>query len=105
MRWGAWAGAAHARGAALRMTIRNGFDRALSAIIDGNVTTLIAALVLLMFGTGTIQGFARTLFLSVATSMLTAVVVTRFLLTRTAMLTGNRPGLFTSVKPETEVKP
>ncbi len=93
------------RGRTVKGSVKQGFKNAMSAIIDGNVTTLIAALVLLMFGTGTIQGFARTLFLSVATSMLTAVVVTRFLLTRTAMLTGNRPGLFTSVKPETEVKP
>ena len=86
------------KGRTVRGSVKTGFKNAMSAIIDGNVTTLIAALVLLAFGTGSIQGFARTLFLSVATSMLSAVFVTRFLLTRLANLTGNKPGLFTSVK-------
>ena len=86
------------RGRPVKAAVKMGFKNAMSAIIDGNVTTLIAALVLLAFGTGSIQGFARTLFLSVATSMLSAVFVTRFLLTRLANLTGNKPGLFTSVK-------
>ena len=86
------------RGRPVKSAVKMGFKNAMSAIIDGNVTTLIAALVLLAFGTGSIQGFARTLFLSVATSMLSAVVVTRFLLTRAANLIGNKPALFTSVK-------
>ena len=61
------------RGAALRMTIRNGFDRAFSAIVDSNLTTLITALVLYVIGTDQVRGFAVTLFLGIALSMYTAV--------------------------------
>ncbi len=57
-----------------------GFNRALVAIIDSNVTTAIAAVVLYVFGTGTIKGFALTLGLGILVSMFTAVVLTRFLL-------------------------
>ena len=67
-------------GRPLTSAIRKGFSNALSAIIDANVTTIIAALVLYMFGTGTIRGFALTLGISVATSMFTAVFVTHKLL-------------------------
>ena len=62
--------------------VRIGFKNALSAVIDANVTTIIAAAVLLLFGTGSVQGFATTLLLGVLTSMLSAITVTRFLLTR-----------------------
>lgn len=86
------------RGRTVKGAVKMGFKNAMSAIIDGNVTTLIAALVLLAFGTGTIQGFAKTLFLSVATSMFSAVIITRFLLTRAANLLGNKPALFAPVK-------
>ncbi|MDR0930176.1 MAG: protein translocase subunit SecD [Clostridiales bacterium] len=61
-------------------SITLGFKRAFSAIFDGNVTTLIAAAVLLWLGTGTIQGFAQTLGLGVIISMFTAIIVTRWLL-------------------------
>jgi preprotein translocase subunit SecD len=60
-------------------SIRAGFDRAFSTIFDANVTTGIAAVVLLMFGTGPIKGFAVTLSIGVVTSVFTAVVVTRAL--------------------------
>ena len=62
--------------------VRIGFKNALSAVIDANVTTIIAAVVLLFFGTGSVQGFATTLLLGVITSMITAILVTRFLFTR-----------------------
>ena len=62
--------------------LKGGFKRAITAILDSNITTLIAALVLLYFGTGSIQGFAMTLLLGVLLSMLFAVLVTRYLLTR-----------------------
>ena len=62
--------------------VRIGFKNALSAVIDANVTTIIAAVVLLAFGTGSVQGFATTLLLGVITSMISAILVTRFLLTR-----------------------
>jgi preprotein translocase subunit SecD len=58
-------------------SIRAGYEKAFSTIADANVTTLIAAVVLFMFGTGPIKGFAVTLSLGIATSMFTAIVGTR----------------------------
>lgn len=69
-----------ASGKTVRNAIRIGFDKALSAIIDGNITTLIAAGVLLLLGPGTVKGFAQTLALGIVLSMFTALVVTRYLL-------------------------
>ena len=60
--------------------VRKGFSNALSAIIDSNVTTIIAAVVLYAFGTGSVRGFALTLGIGVATSFVTAVFVTHKLL-------------------------
>jgi SecD/SecF fusion protein len=65
------------RGAALRMVIRNGFDRALSAIVDSNLTTLITAVVLWVIGTDQVRGFAVTLFLGILLSMFTAIFCAR----------------------------
>lgn len=62
--------------------VRIGFKNAMSAIVDANVTTIIASFVLMIFGTGSVQGFAVTLLLSVLVSMLSAILITRFLLTR-----------------------
>ena len=61
--------------------IRTGFKKATSAIVDGNITTFIAALVLMAVGTGTIRGFAQTLALGIVLSMFTAMVVSRVILT------------------------
>lgn len=69
-----------ATGKTVKSAIKIGFDKALSAIIDGNVTTLLAALVLLIKGTGSVKGFAQTLMLGIALSMFTALVVTKLLL-------------------------
>ncbi len=66
-----------AQGRAEYAAVDEGYDRALSTIADANVTTLIAAAVLLAFGTGPIRGFAITLGLGVLTSMFTAIVGTR----------------------------
>ena len=66
-----------ARGAALRMAIRNGFDKARTTIVDANVTTLITALVLYAIGTEQIKGFAVTLILGILMSMFTAIYVSR----------------------------
>jgi SecD/SecF fusion protein len=65
----------------LRSSIKSGFNKATSAIIDGNVTTLIAAVVLYFQGTGPIKGFAQTLALGIVFSMFTALVVTRVIMT------------------------
>lgn len=69
-----------ALGKSVRNAIKSGFDKALSAIVDGNVTTLIAAGVLLLLGPGTVKGFAQTLALGIVLSMFTALVVTRYLI-------------------------
>ena len=66
-------------GTAPQMAIHRGYDNAFSTIIDANLTTLIAALVLFNFGTGPIQGFAITLSIGIATSMITAIFVSRIL--------------------------
>ncbi|ABM62460.1 protein translocase subunit SecD [Halorhodospira halophila] len=64
-------------GAPIQTAIDAGYGKALSTIADANVTTLIAALVLFLFGTGPVQGFAVTLAIGLATSMFTAIVGTR----------------------------
>ncbi len=64
-------------GAPPQAAIHAGYEKALSSIADANITTLIAAIVLLMFGTGPIKGFAITLSLGIMTSMFTAIVGTR----------------------------
>ncbi len=69
-----------ATGKTVRSSIKIGFQKALSAILDGNITTLIAALVLWALGTGTVKGFAQTLALGIVLSMFTALIVTRFIL-------------------------
>ena len=69
-----------AAGKNVREAIKIGFGKALSAVIDGNITTLIAAAVLYLKGTGTIKGFAITLALGIVLSMFTALVITRFVL-------------------------
>ena len=70
-----------ADGKSVKQAVKGGFHNALSAIIDGNVTTLIAALVLGIFGTGTIKGFAITLAIGVVLFVFTALAVSQSLLT------------------------
>ncbi|MFK7769317.1 MAG: protein translocase subunit SecD [Mariniblastus sp.] len=67
------------RGAALRMAIRNGFDKATTTIVDANVTTLITAIVLYVIGTEQIKGFSVTLILGILMSMFTAIYVSRLM--------------------------
>jgi preprotein translocase subunit SecD len=68
------------KGKTLRASLDSGFHMALSTILDSNITTIIAAAVLLYFGSGPIKGFAVTLIIGILTSLFTAVVVSRFLL-------------------------
>lgn len=69
-----------ALGKGVKGAIQTGFQKALSAIIDGNITTLIAAVVLMVKGSGSVKGFAQTLALGIVLSMFTALVVTRIVL-------------------------
>ena len=80
-------------------SVRVGFHNAMSAVLDANVTTIIAAVVLLFFGTGSVQGFATTLLLSVIASMITAILVTRFLMKNMVTLFKN-PGLYVAGMPK-----
>ena len=69
-----------ATGKTVRSSVKIGFQKAKSAILDGNITTLIAAFVLWFMGSGTVKGFAQTLALGIALSMFTSMLVTRFIL-------------------------
>ncbi len=85
----------------LNMSIHLGFDRAWAAILDGNVTTVLAGLVLWMFGTGGVRGFATTLIISVLMSMFTAIFVSRVLLEVVATTRlGKIAFLFLGARPE-----
>ena len=92
------------RGRSMKAAVRTGFKNASSAVFDGNITTLIAAAVLLFFGTGTIRGFGMTLGLSVLVSMFTAVFVTRVILKNLVTARRWKPSAFTSgeIKAEEE---
>ena len=69
-----------AAGNSVKASIKEGFSKAFSAIFDGNITTLIASLVLMWLGSGTVKGFAYTLALGIVVSMFTALVVSRFVM-------------------------
>ena len=68
-----------ARGRSVKNSLKIGFQKALSAILDGNITTLIAAVVLWFKGSGTVKGFAQTLAIGIIASMFTALVITRLI--------------------------
>ncbi len=69
-----------ATGKTVKSAIKIGYEKALSAIVDGNITTLIAAFVLLLLAPGTVKGFAQTLALGIVLSMFTALFVTKYLM-------------------------
>ena len=68
-----------ASGKSVITAMKNGFHKAMSAILDGNITTLIAAIVLMGLGSGTVKGFAYTLMISIILSMFTALVVAKYI--------------------------
>lgn len=69
-----------AAGTTVSMSIKNGYKKAMSAVVDGNVTTFIAAVVLMILGSGTVKGFAYTLMISIIMSMITALFISKYLL-------------------------
>ncbi len=81
-------------GKTVRASVESGFKRAFTAILDSNITTIIAGVVLMIFGAGSIKGFAITLTIGVVASMFTAVVVTRFLLHQMVGLNLTNHGLY-----------
>ena len=72
----------------LKQAISDGFNNALSSILDANITTGLTALVLYVFGTGPIKGFATTLLIGIATSLFTAIFITRLLVDNRVFKTG-----------------
>ena len=85
-------------GASVKNAIDAGFNKALSAILDGNITTLIAAVVLYLMGVGSIKGFALTLGIGIALSMFTALFVTKHLLKAAFTLGLQSPKLYGAKK-------
>lgn len=71
-----------ARGKALKEGISDGFNNALSSILDANITTLLTGVILFIFGTGPVKGFASTLMIGIATSLFTAIFITRLFIDR-----------------------
>ena len=69
-----------ATGISVQTSMKIGFQKAMSAILDGNITTLIASVVLMALGSGTVKGFAYTLMIGIILSLFTAMVVTRYIL-------------------------
>lgn len=93
------------RGRSLNAAIDVGFSKALSSIIDANITTIIAGLVLFFLGSGTIKGFSLTLMLGVVVSMITAVFITKKLMLVMSSITGTKCVKWYGVKEEDIVSP
>ncbi len=81
-------------GKTLRAAVDSGFKKALSAILDGNITTLLAAVILWYLGTGPIKGFAQTLVLGIVVSMFTALVVTQIIVKQFVKIGIKNPKLY-----------
>ena len=82
-------------GRSIDAAAQRGYKNALSSIIDSNVTTIIAAIVLVRFGTGSVKGFAITLLIGVIVSMISSILITRFLLNRATKLGIDNKALWT----------
>lgn len=91
-----------AAGKTVRSAVDAGFNKAFSAILDGNITTLIASVVLYVFGTGLIKSFATTLGIGIILSMFTALVVTRSILKCFVGMDIRKPSLYAKVKKQSE---
>ncbi len=91
-----------ATGKTLRASLNAGFSKALSTIIDSNITTIIAAATIAFFGVGTVMGFGYTLIISILTSMFTALVITRALLKLAISLNVKNIKLYTIRKSAAE---
>ena len=85
-------------GNGVRVAVKAGFSKALSAILDGNITTLIATVVLMLLGSGSIKGFAVTLMLGIVLSMFTALFVTKMLLNSFLELGVQNPKMYGKAK-------
>lgn len=85
-------------GKSVKLAVQGGFQKAMSAILDGNITTLIAAAVLWIMASGSVKGFAQTLALGIVLSMFTALIVTKLLLNAFVELGADNPKLYGKIK-------
>ena len=90
------------QGNSVEKAIKAGFEKALSAILDGNITTLIAAAVLYLRGSGTVKSFASTLAIGIVVSLITALFVTRALLNAFFAMGAENPALY-GIKKDTKI--
>lgn len=90
------------QGNSVEKAIKAGFEKALSAILDGNITTLIAAAVLYLRGSGTVKSFASTLAIGIVVSLITALFVTRALLNAFLAMGAENPALY-GIKKDTKI--
>ena len=93
-----------ADGKTVKTSVKSGFSKAFSAIIDGNITTIIAGIVLMLMGSGTVKGFAKTLILGIVLSMVTALFIVRLLLHIFVTLGVISPALYGKAKPIKKAK-
>ncbi|WP_459128891.1 protein translocase subunit SecD [Guggenheimella bovis] len=90
-------------GKTLRSAVKASYHRAMSAIVDSNITTLVAGIILYIFGEGSVKGFAITLSVGVALSMFTAILVTQFMMNLLAGIPGlDNRNLYGFKNPEKE---
>lgn len=87
-------------GKSVKVSLNAGFQKAMSAILDGNITTLIAAAVLWLRGSGTVKGFAQTLALGIVLSMFTALVITKVIVYSFYAIGIRNPKVYGRVKEE-----
>ena len=90
------------QGNSVEKSIKAGFEKALSALLDGNITTLIAAAVLYLRGSGTVKSFASTLAIGIVVSLITALFVTRTLLNAFLAMGAENPALY-GIKKDTKI--
>ena len=93
-----------AAGKSVKSAIKIGFNKATSAIVDGNITTLIAALVLLWRGSGTVQGFAQTLSIGILVQLFTSLVISRGFVWMLYYMGFQKPGFYGKEKAKNTIK-
>ncbi|MCR4944795.1 MAG: protein translocase subunit SecD [Clostridium sp.] len=93
------------KGVSVSTSVKRGFENALSSIVDSNVTTIIAALVLYLCGSGSVKGFAVTFMVGILVSLFTALVVTKFLMNNAVQMGMlSKPSHIGGVKKKKEVE-
>ena len=93
-----------AQGYSVEQAIKNGFKKSTSAILDGNITTLIVAIVLMIFGSGTVQGFGMTLAIGIVLSVITSLLVSRVLIFSMLWMGASKPSMY-ATKSKSDKKP